>query len=195
MADRLRSPSIHRQSVYRKDVVCGRNRFQMGSASNKKWPGTLQGLPVDVVVFFHDDKKKEITVLCTLSGSRMLEMQGDGELEPVLTAVTDACKQINRIVQRAKTDDLYGVVDSTNIQGEVQQKLDVLVNSIMLRAFCGCTKDVIATVASEEEDEPRSCRDVMGDEAFGGGNYVAVFDPIDGSKNIDAALPVGSIFG
>jgi len=117
------------------------------------------------------------------------------ELEPVLTAVTDACKQINRIVQRAKTDDLYGVVDSTNIQGEVQQKLDVLVNSIMLRAFCGCTKDVIATVASEEEDEPRSCRDVMGDEAFGGGNYVAVFDPIDGSKNIDAALPVGSIFG
>lgn len=124
------------------------------------------------------------------------------ELEPALQAVSDACKQINRIVQRAMTDDLYGAaVDSegnpledTNIQGEVQQKLDVVCNTIMLRAFCGCS-NVIRTVASEEEDAPRSCQDVMGDEAFGIGDYIAVFDPIDGSQNIDASLPVGSIFG
>lgn len=90
------------------------------------------------------------------------------DLEQVLLSVSDACKQINRLVQRAQTDDLYGValgpdglpLEDTNIQGEVQQQLDVLCNTIMLRAFCGCSNS-IASVASEEEDEPRSCADVM----------------------------------
>lgn len=89
-------------------------------------------------------------------------------LEPTLQAIASACKQINRIVQRAQTDDLYGValdsegnpLEDTNIQGEVQQKLDVICNTIMLRAFCGSSKS-IHSVASEEEDEPRCCADVM----------------------------------
>jgi fructose-1,6-bisphosphatase len=89
-------------------------------------------------------------------------------LEPVLQAVADACKQINRVVQRAQTDDIYGAavdaqgnpLDGTNIQGEVQQKLDVLCNTIMMRAFCGSSQ-IISGVASEEEDEPRCCADVM----------------------------------
>lgn len=91
------------------------------------------------------------------------------DLEPVLRSVGEACKQINRIVQRAQTDDLYGVavdehgnpLEDTNIQGEVQQKLDVVCNAIMLKQFCGSSKGVIAAVASEEEDVPRSCPDVM----------------------------------
>lgn len=90
------------------------------------------------------------------------------ELEPVLQAVAEACKQINRIVQRAQTDDVYGValdengnpLDETNVQGEVQQKLDVLCNTIMLQAFCGSSK-CIHSIASEEEDEPRCCSDIM----------------------------------
>ena len=89
------------------------------------------------------------------------------ELESVLLAIADACKQINRIVQRAQTDDVYGAAVSAdgnpleeNVQGEVQQKLDVLCNTIFLRAFCGSSRHVQA-VASEEEDEPRCCSDVM----------------------------------
>lgn len=89
------------------------------------------------------------------------------DLERVLQAVAESCKQINRIVQRAQTDDLYGAaVDKdgsqleANVQGEVQQQLDVLCNTIMLRAFCGSSKS-IHSVASEEEDEPRCCSDVM----------------------------------
>jgi len=123
------------------------------------------------------------------------------DLEPVFQAVAEACKQINRIVQRAKTDDLYGPALGpdgtpldTNIQGEVQQKLDIVCNTIMLRAFCGCSA-AIHSVASEEEDEPRCCSDIMDDNAFAVGEYIAVFDPLDGSKNIDSSLPVGSIFG
>lgn len=124
------------------------------------------------------------------------------DLEPVLRSVGEACKQINRIVQRAQTDDFYGValdeegkILDENVQGEVQQKLDVICNAIMLKQFCGSSKGVISAVASEEEEGPRSCPDVMGDEAFGLGDYVAVFDPVDGSKNIDASLPVGTVFG
>lgn len=124
------------------------------------------------------------------------------DLEPVLRSVAASCKQINKIVQRAQTDDLYGVargIDGKpleeNVQGEVQQQLDVLCNTIMLRAFCGGGSSSIHSVASEEEDESRCCSDIMMDSAFAVGDYVAVFDPIDGSKNIDSSLPVGSIFG
>jgi fructose-1,6-bisphosphatase I len=142
-------------------------------------------------------KKKKLT-----SFTRYLEVecwkQSDlRDLERVLLSVADACKQISRLVQRAQTDDLYGeasIDGETNVQGEVQQKLDSLCNTIFLRAFCGCSNSIFA-VASEEEDESRSCADVMGDLAFSVGDYVAVFDPIDGSKNIDASLPVGSVFG
>jgi fructose-1,6-bisphosphatase I len=89
-------------------------------------------------------------------------------LEPCLIAVADACKQITRIIQRANTDDVYGVATDaqgnplveTNVQGEVQQKLDVLCNTILMRAFCGSSKHIRA-VASEEEDKPRCCADVM----------------------------------
>jgi fructose-1,6-bisphosphatase len=85
-------------------------------------------------------------------------------LEPVLRSIGEACKQITRIVQRAQTDDLYGVAsenEETNVQGEIQQKLDVVCNNIMLKQFCGSTKGVIAAVASEEEDTPRTCCDIM----------------------------------
>jgi len=67
----------------------------------------------------------------------------------------------------AQTDDVYGVaVDANgkpleeNVQGESQQILDVLCNTIMLRAFCGSGRD-IHSVASEEEDDCRCCADVM----------------------------------
>lgn len=122
------------------------------------------------------------------------------DLEPVLRAVAESCKQINRIIQRAQTDDLFGAATDKfgdpleeNVQGEVQQQLDVLCNEFMLRAFCG-GGNCIQMVVSEEEDEARCCSDVMADMAFAVGDYVAVFDPIDGSKNIDSSLPLGSIF-
>ena len=108
---------------------------------------------------------KQFTRYLEVECWKRAELRG---LEPVLQAVADACKQINRIVQRAQTDDIYGAavdaqgnpLDGTNVQGEVQQKLDVLCNTIMMRAFCGSSQ-AISGVASEEEDEPRCCADVM----------------------------------
>lgn len=113
-----------------------------------------------------------------------------------------ACVQISKLVSRAATDDIYGVAMdkltgeelASNVQGERQQKLDVTCNEILLRSFCGCSRDV-AAVASEEEEAPRLCSDVVDSHSVKAGDYVAVFDPLDGSKNIDSSLPVGTIFG
>ena len=98
-------------------------------------------------------------------------------LEPILQGVANACQRITRLVQRAQTDDIYGVATAvavdpnnhhhnppetitTNIQGEVQQKLDVLCNTILLQAFCGSGREIYA-VASEEEAVPQCCAAVM----------------------------------
>jgi len=148
-------------------------------------------------------KKKDLRTLQRFLEVQCWKLPNIRNLDRTLLSISDACKQINRIVQRAQTDDLYGAaVDPTtgalaevNVQGEVQQQLDVLCNTIMLRALCA--GEAVCAVASEEERFPRGCVDVMGYE--GGvaqaGDYVAVFDPIDGSKNIDSSLPVGTIFG
>jgi fructose-1,6-bisphosphatase I len=102
-------------------------------------------------------------------------------------------------MRRISTDDLdgnhkigVGGNSSVNIQGESQKKLDVIANRIMKVAFC-CSGN-IDVLASEEEDEPCLCRDVVDNAAFSG-DYAAVFDPLDGSSNIDCGLPTGSIFG
>jgi len=81
---------------------------------------------------------------------------------------------------------------SVNIQGEDQKKLDVIANRIMKTALCCSGK--ISIVASEEEDEPCLCSSVTDNAAFTG-DYAAIFDPLDGSSNIDSGLPTGTIFG
>lgn len=156
-------------------------------------------------------KKKDLRTLQRFLEVECWKLPAIRTLDRTLLAAADACKQINRIVQRAQTDDLYGAaIDpmtgeaaEVNVQGEEQQQLDVLCNTIMMRAFCGTSSNDVCAVASEEEPLPRSCADVMGYDTAGGelsnifqsGEYVAVFDPIDGSKNIDSSLPVGTVFG
>ncbi|KAL9184734.1 hypothetical protein ACHAXT_012704 [Thalassiosira profunda] len=156
-------------------------------------------------------KKKDLRTLQRFLEVECWKLPAIRTLDRTLLAVSDACRLINRIVQRAQTDDLYGAaVDpitgelmEENVQGEVQQQLDVLCNTLMLRAFCGASNNAVCAVASEEEALPRSCADVMGydtsnsdtSKLFQSGEYVAVFDPIDGSKNIDSSLPVGTVFG
>lgn len=156
-------------------------------------------------------KKKDLRTLQRFLEVECWKLPSIRNLDRTLLVVSDACKQINRIVQRAQTDDLYGPaidpstgeIADVNVQGEVQQQLDVLCNTLMLRAFCGASNNAICAVASEEEPLPRSCADVMGydttnsdlSKIFTSGEFVAVFDPIDGSKNIDSSLPVGTVFG
>jgi fructose-1,6-bisphosphatase I len=81
---------------------------------------------------------------------------------------------------------------SVNVQGEDQKKLDVIANRIMKTSLCCSGK--VSIVASEEEDEPCLCSAVTDNAAFTG-EFAAIFDPLDGSSNIDSGLPTGTIFG
>eukprot|EP00227_Mantoniella_beaufortii_P011058 CAMPEP_0197586162 /NCGR_PEP_ID=MMETSP1326-20131121/8229_1 /TAXON_ID=1155430 /ORGANISM="Genus nov. species nov., Strain RCC2288" /LENGTH=402 /DNA_ID=CAMNT_0043150755 /DNA_START=96 /DNA_END=1304 /DNA_ORIENTATION=- len=112
----------------------------------------------------------------------------DGELCIVLSSIALACKQIANLVQRAGISGNTGLAGGAdNIQGEAQKKLDVISNEI----FCDVlrTSGRTGVIASEEEDLP-----VAVEETYSG-NYVVVFDPLDGSSNIDAAVSTGSIWG
>jgi fructose-1,6-bisphosphatase I len=120
-------------------------------------------------------------------------------LYPILSAFEAACRDINRLMRRISTDNLdgyHGGVNGTpgtvNIQGEDQKKLDVIANRILKTAL-SCTGQV-SVLASEEEDEPTLCSDLVGGLAASG-TYTAVFDPLDGSSNIDPGLPTGTILG
>ena len=86
---------------------------------------------------------------------------------------------------------------SINVQGEEQKKLDVISNDVLKNALRWSGE--LSTLASEEEDVPVS---ILGNEDSSNeiiveqsGRYVAVFDPLDGSSNVDAGIPVGTIFG
>jgi fructose-1,6-bisphosphatase I len=117
------------------------------------------------------------------------EMAGqiDSEMVVVLSSIATACKQISSYVQRAGISNMTGLAGAANVQGEDQKKLDVLSNDV----FCAALKESgrTAIIASEEEDVP-----VAVEETFSG-QYIVVFDPLDGSSNIDAAVSTGSIWG
>ena len=126
-----------------------------------------------------------------------VELYRKPELEsiyPILCGIEKACLDINRLMRRISTDNLSGLNlgGSVNIQGEDQKKLDVVANRIMKIALC-CTGEV-SLIASEEDDEPCLCSKITDNAAFTG-KYTAVFDPLDGSSNIDSGLPTGTIFG
>jgi fructose-1,6-bisphosphatase I len=90
-------------------------------------------------------------------------------------------------VRRAGLLDALGSAGETNVQGEVQQKLDVYANEALLH--CLGVRDAVAILVSEENDHP-----VTFDRAPDTGKYVVVFDPLDGSSNIDVNVNVGTIF-
>lgn len=128
------------------------------------------------------------------------------ELESVFASIQTACKTIAKLVKRSAIDGMTGLQaggGSVNVQGEEQKKLDVVTNDVIKRALKFTGK--VGVIASEEEDKPVFNKDayrVPGGEgkyqdvlADIGSKYVTVFDPLDGSSNVDANIPTGTIFG
>ena len=128
------------------------------------------------------------------------------ELVSVMTAVERACKTISSLVRRAPMGGVLGLQEgggSINVQGEEQKKLDVITNTVLKNALRFTGK--MGVLASEEEDAPvgmdndnsAQYKDVWKKEVVveESGRYIAVFDPLDGSSNVDANIPTGTIFG
>jgi fructose-1,6-bisphosphatase I len=110
-----------------------------------------------------------------------------GVFSSLLSGMTLATKAIQAQVRRAGLADVIGSAGETNVQGEEQQKLDVYANQMLLH--CLGRRDAVAMLVSEENDEP-----VTFDRARDTGRYIVVFDPLDGSSNIDVNVSVGTIF-
>ncbi len=113
--------------------------------------------------------------------------EATGDLTNVLYDIALAGKIISGYVRRAGiVDDVLGSAEKTNVQGETQQKLDVIANETIKQAVAHTGR--ICVMASEEEDDPIPC--VSNPD----GRYVLMFDPLDGSSNIDVNASIGTIF-
>ncbi len=110
-----------------------------------------------------------------------------GDFSMIISAISLAGKAIAAKVRRANLEDVLGAFGTTNVQGEGQQKLDVIANEIIMK--CLGDRVSIAVLASEEDEEPTILR-----RGSDGGKYCVLFDPLDGSSNLDCAIPVGTIF-
>jgi fructose-1,6-bisphosphatase I len=111
-----------------------------------------------------------------------------GELTNLLNDISVASKIVNRDVNRAGLVDILGAKVETNVQGEEQQKLDVIADDAFIRAFK--TGGEVCGIASEENDEFVAFED----QSSQNGKYVVLFDPLDGSSNIDVNVSIGTIF-
>jgi fructose-1,6-bisphosphatase I len=110
-----------------------------------------------------------------------------GELSGILYDLALASKMIANKVRLAGLIDVLGEHGAENVQGEAQQKLDVIANTILVKAMDHGGR--LCAMASEEEAEL-----IPIPKKFKRGKYVLLFDPLDGSSNIDVNVPVGTIF-
>ncbi len=109
----------------------------------------------------------------------------NAEMANLLSAVADASAAIEAKIRIAGLNDVLGAAGNENVQGEQQQKLDVFANNTMVEAMRALP--TVAAVVSEEDDEPI----VFADRPQA--KFVAIFDPLDGSSNIDVNVNVGTI--
>ncbi|MES2974252.1 MAG: class 1 fructose-bisphosphatase [Pseudomonadota bacterium] len=129
-----------------------------------------------------------MTLTQYLIGQRRRLPHASGELDSLILDVSIACKAIARAVAFGELGNASGNAAGTvNIQGEVQKKLDIISNEMFIRT--AEWSGHLAGMASEEMDLPRQIP-----ENHGRGKYLLVFDPLDGSSNIDVNMTAGSIF-
>ena len=125
----------------------------------------------------------EFTVMQTRQFS-----QATGELSIILRDISLACKLINKQVNKAGLVDILGAHGAVNVQGEEQMKLDIYSNEIMINILRNSSD--CAGIASEENDDFVAFEDQFSMNS----KYVVMFDPLDGSSNIDVNASIGTIF-
>jgi len=129
----------------------------------------------------------------TTLGEFVIDRQTDfqyatGELSRLLSAIRLAARIVNREVNKAGLVDILGDTGVENIQGETQQKLDVLADEIFLEAIK--VRGDVCGIGSEEQDEYIAFENERSQQ----GKYILLIDPLDGSSNIDVNVSIGTIF-
>mgnify|MGYP002779588355 FL=1 len=135
----------------------------------------------------HNTPVSVVTIERFIIEQERLYPEASGELSGVLYDIALAAKMIANKVRMAGLVDILGSAGQENVQGETQQKLDVIANDIMIKAMDHGGR--LCAMASEEEPDIIPIPD-----GFRCGKYCLMFDPLDGSSNIDVNVPVGTIF-
>ncbi|KAJ4838223.1 Fructose-1,6-bisphosphatase, cytosolic [Turnera subulata] len=117
--------------------------------------------------------------------SKYPESRGDFTI--LLNHIVLGCKFVCNSVSKSGLAKLLGLAGETNVQGEQQKKLDVLSNEVFVKALVSSGRTCI--LVSEEDEEATFV------EPSKRGKYIVVFDPLDGSSNIDCGVSIGTIFG
>jgi fructose-1,6-bisphosphatase I len=122
----------------------------------------------------------------------LVEQQRVGGLIPaqlrlLLEVVARACKGISQAVNKGALGGVLGTAGSENVQGEVQKKLDIIANEVLIEA--NEWGGHLAAMASEEMDSI-----YLVPNRYPQGEYLLLFDPLDGSSNIDVNVSIGTIF-
>jgi fructose-1,6-bisphosphatase I len=112
-----------------------------------------------------------------------------GELSRLINAIRLAAKVVNHEVNKAGLVDIIGAAGDVNIQGEDQQKLDVIANELFIKSMT--RRNIVCGIASEEEDHFVA---INSQDENNQNKYVVLIDPLDGSSNIDVNVSVGTIF-
>lgn len=130
---------------------------------------------------------KRISLTQYLIEQQRGEAQIPAQLRLLIEVVARACKRIAINVNKGALGDVLGTAGSENVQGEVQKKLDVIANEVLIEA--NEWGGHLAGMASEEMD------DMLGvPNRYPQGEYLLLFDPLDGSSNIDINVSIGTIF-
>ncbi len=106
-------------------------------------------------------------------------------LQDLLVSLTNTCVTLSDEVAQGALIGILGSAGTGNVQGEVQQKLDVIANDLLIAGVQSCPS--LAGIASEEIEDPLPVGKGIGD-------YLLLFDPLDGSSNIDVNVSIGTIF-
>ncbi|WP_124948496.1 class 1 fructose-bisphosphatase [Sulfuriferula thiophila] len=127
------------------------------------------------------------TIAQFLADEQRANNTNNTDLLALMGQVATACKVISNAVNKGALSGVMGSLDSENIQGETQKKLDVITNEIFIQTTERGGQ--LAGMASEEMDD---VYDIPAQYAHG--KYLLVFDPLDGSSNVDVNISVGTIF-
>jgi fructose-1,6-bisphosphatase I len=137
---------------------------------------------------FDNDALRIMTLQAHILEEQVHNPHAAGAFSWILSALSISAKIIADKVRRARLENVLGSVGAENVQGEVQQKLDVLANEVLLRTLGG--REGVAIVASEENEEPV----ILRQDTTSISRYCVLFDPLDGSSNLDICGGVGTIF-
>src|SRR5207244_3121901 len=128
-----------------------------------------------------------VTIERFIMEQERLHPEATGELSNLLYDLCLAAKIISRHVRRAGLTDILGAAGAVNVSGDLQQKLDLFARDTVRNAVQHTGR--VCVVASEEDEEPMLCP-----KTSRRGKYVIMYDPLDGSTNIDVNVSIGTIF-